>query len=102
MITDFVQQITDHLFTTAVSQGTKKSMLLTTLGFPEDMKSHRSVLAFKVAATMTQNISLLGIIVHYRIWWKVWSKDHSYNFKFLVYPSFEKCLEKRDGEIKNM
>ena len=33
---------------------------------------------------------------------KIWSQVDSYNFAFVFYPSFEKSLEKREGEIKNI
>ena len=32
----------------------------------------------------------------------MWSKGDSYNFTFVVYSSFEKRLEKPDGETKNI
>ena len=36
--------------------------------------------------------------MYYRLWYKIWRKDHS----FIVYPSFEKSLGEREGEIKNI
>ena len=44
----------------------------------------------------------LSIIKYYRIWWKIWSKDDTYNFKFIIYSSFEKNLEEQEVEVKNV
>ena len=42
----------------------------------------------------------LSIIKCYRIWLKIWNKDDYFNLKFIVYPSSEKSLEEREGEMK--
>ena len=76
---------------------------------PED-KSQRSVLSLEVQNFLQQLLRpwfqsiLLNWVLQYTIedGKKIWSTDDSYYFKFIVYLSFEKSLNKWEDEIEQI